>query len=97
MDAPKAPVKVISPNNGVRDALGDIWVARQVNICVGPDVRMAFLMIFWFDCVLLLRVRIHLDNLKQKQNLVGQKRVTEKRSDPITLRGKIKTAQYSTK
>ena len=33
---------------------------------------------------------------KQKEKLVGQKRVKEKNSAPITLRGKIKTARYST-
>ena len=34
--------------------------------------------------------------LKQKQRLVGHKRIKEKKSAPITLRGKIKTARYST-
>ena len=33
---------------------------------------------------------------KQKEKLVGLKRVKEKNSAPITLRGKIKTARYST-
>ena len=33
----------------------------------------------------------------QKRKLVGHKRGTNKNVAPITLRGKVKTAQYSTK